>query len=143
MIKLEHLIYGYNIKGISSKIEKEINKDEERAVVIKYNDDTHGSCLLDDEGIVVAIIIFSNCVTKKNKTIEHQLIHTEQILVIIQKTMELLGNIRQEEANNIMKKLGMFDGTIKEKAVVFLNYVYKINILNGLLSFSMIENDIK
>lgn len=139
MIKLEHLIQGYNFNRIPAKIDKEINQDDERAGVIKYNDDTNGSYLLDDEGIVIAINIFSNCVVEKDKTMDHQLKHTTQTLLIIQKTMELLGNVKQEEANNIMKQLGMFSGTLKEKAVRFLNYIYKIDIANGLLMFSMIE----
>ena len=141
MIKLEHLIQGYNFNRIPAKIDKEINQDEESAGVIKYNDDTNGSYLLDDEGIVIAINIFSNCVVENNKTMEHQLKHTTQTLLIIQKTMELLGNIKQEEANKIMKQLGMFSGTLKEKAVKFLNYIYKIDTANGLLMFSMIEED--
>ena len=117
MIKLKHLIQGYNFNKIPAKIDKEINQEEERAGVIKYNENIHGSYLLDDEGIVVAT----------------------QTLLIIQKTMELLGNIKQEEANNIMKQLGMFSGKIKEKAVRFLNYVYKIDVANGLLMFTMLE----
>ena len=141
MIKLEHLIQGYNFNRIPAKIDKEINQDGESAGVIKYNDDTNGSYLLDDEGIVIAINIFSNCVVENNKTMEHQLKHTTQTLLIIQKTMELLGNIKQEEANKIMKQLGMFSGTLKEKAVKFLNYIYKIDTANGLLMFSMIEED--
>ena len=141
MIKLEHLIQGYNFNRIPAKIDKEMEQDEERAGVIKYNDDTNGSYLLDNEGIVIAINIFSNCVVENNKTMEHQLKHTTQTLLIIQKTMELLGNIKQEEANKIMKQLGMFSGTIKEKAVKFLNYIYKIDTANGLLMFSMIEED--
>lgn len=139
MIKLEYLIQGYNFNKIPAKIDKEINQDDERAGVIKYNDDTNGSYLLDDEGIVIAINIFSNCVVEKDKTMNHQLKHTTQTLLIIQKTMELLGNVKQEEANNIIKQLGMFSGKLKEKAVRFLNYVYKIDIANGLLIFSMIE----
>lgn len=141
MIKLEHLIQGYNFNRIPAKIDKEINQDGESAGVIKYNDDTNGSYLLDDEGIVIAINIFSNCVVENNKTMEHQLKHTTQTLLIIQKTMELLGNIKQEEANKIMKQLGMFSGTLKEKAVKFLDYIYKIDTANGLLMFSMIEED--
>lgn len=141
MIKLEHLIQGYNFNRIPAKIDKEINQDGESAGVIKYNDDTNGSYLLDNEGIVIAINIFSNCVVENNKTMEHQLKHTTQTLLIIQKTMELLGNIKQEEANKIMKQLGMFSGTLKEKAVKFLNYIYKIDTANGLLMFSMIEKD--
>ena len=139
MIKLKYLIQGYNFNKIPAKIDQEINKAGERAGVIKYNEDTNGSYLLDDEGIVVAINIFSNCVVEKDKTMDHQLKHTTQTLLIIQKTMELLGNIKQEEANNIMKQLGMFSGQIKEKAVRFLNYVYKIDAVNGLLIFTMLE----
>ena len=138
-MKLEHLIQGYNFNKIPAKIEQKINQDEEKAGVIKYNEDTNGSYLIDDNEIVIAINIFSNCIVEKNKTIDNQLKHTTQTLLIIQKTMELLANIKQEEANNIMKQLGMFSGKIKEKAVRFLNYVYKIDAANGLLMFTMIK----
>lgn len=138
-MNLKHLIQGYNFNKIPAKIDKEINQEKERAGVIKYNEKIHGSYLLDDEEIVVAITIFSNCVVEKDKTMDNQLKHTTQTLLIIQKTMELLGNIKQEEANNIMKQLGMFSGKIKEKAVHFLNYVYKIDVANGLLMFTMLE----
>lgn len=138
-MNLKHLIQGYNFNKIPAKIDKEINQEGERAGVIKYNENIHGSYLLDDEGIVVAINIFSNCVVEKDKTMDNQLKHTTQTLLIIQKTMELLGNIKQEEANNIMKQLGMFSGNIKEKAGRFLNYVYKIDVANGLLMFTILE----
>ena len=138
-MNLKHLIQGYNFNNIPAKIDQEINKAGERAGVIKYNEDTNGSYLLDNEGIVVAINIFSNCVVEKDKTMDHQIKHTTQTILIIQKTMKLLGNIKQEEANKIMKQLGMFSGQIKEKAVRFLNYVYKIDAANGLLMFTMVE----
>ena len=143
MIKLEHLIQGYNFNKIPAMIDKEIEEEGERAGVIKYNDDTNASYLLDNEGIIIAINMFSNCVVENDKTMEHQLEHTTQTLLIIQKTMELLGNIKQEEANKIMKQLGMFSGKIKEKAVKFLNYFYKIDTANGLLMFSMVEEENK
>lgn len=138
-MKLEHLIQAYNFNKIPTKIDKEINQDKERAGVIKYNEDINGSYLLDDEGIVVAINIFSNCVVENNKTMVNQLKHTTNTLTIIQKTIELLGNTKQEEANQILKQLGIFSGKIKRKAVRFTNYVYKIDVANGLLVFSMLE----
>ena len=94
-MNLKHLIQGYSFNKIPAKIDQEINKAGERAGVIKYNEDTNGSYLIDDEGIVVAINIFSNCVVEKDKTMNHQLKHITQTLLIIQKTMELLGNIKQ------------------------------------------------
>lgn len=138
-MKLEHLIQAYNFNKIPTKIDKEINQDKERAGVIKYNEDINGSYLLDDEGIVVAINIFNNCVVENNKTMVNQLKHTTNTLTIIQKTIELLGNTKQEEANQILKQLGIFSGKIKRKAVRFTNYVYKIDVANGLLVFSMLE----
>lgn len=138
-MKIEHLIQAYNFNKIPAKIDKEINQDKERAGVIKYNEDINGSYLLDDEGIVVAINIFSNCVVENNKTMVNQLKHTTNTLTIIQKTIELLGNTKQEEANQILKQLGIFSGKIKRKAVRFTNYVYKIDVANGLLVFSMLE----
>lgn len=142
-MNLKHLIQGYNFNKIPAKIDKEINQDGEKAGVIKYNENIHGSYLLDDEGIVVALNVFSNCVVVDNKTMDNQLKHTTKTLEIIQKTIELLGNTKQEEANNILKQLGMFSGKIKAKAVRFTNHIYKIDTANGLLMFSMLEEEDK
>ena len=85
-MNLKHLIQGYNFNKIPAKIDKEINQDGEKAGVIKYNENIHGSYLLDDEGIVVALNIFSNCVVVDNKTMDNQLKHTTKTLDIIQNT---------------------------------------------------------
>ncbi len=138
-MKLEHLIQGYNFNRIPIMIEREINDAKERAGVLKFDEDINASYLLDDEGIVIAMNLFSNCVVEKNKTMDNQLKHTTKTLTIIQKTIEQLGNTKQEEANQILKQLGMFSGKLKTKAVRFTDHVYKIDIANGLLIFSMIE----
>lgn len=142
-MNLEHLIQAYNFNRIPVKIEKEITDAKEKAGVLKFDEDINASYLLDDEGIVIAMNLFSNCVVANNKTMDNQLKHTTITLTIIQKTIELLGNTKQEEANNILKQLGMFSGKIKAKAVRFTNHVYKIDISNGLLLFSMIEEEDK
>lgn len=142
-MKPEHLIQGYNFNRIPAKIEKEITKEGEKAGVIKFSEDINASYLLDDEGIVVALNLFANCVVVNNKNINNQLKHTTQVLVIIQKTIELLGNTKREEANKIMKHLQMLSGNIKKKAVRFTNHIYKIDAVDGLLIFTMLEEKTK
>lgn len=143
MIKLEHLIQGYNFNRIQAKVDKEFNDSNEKAVVINFSSDINGAFLLDKEDIVVAVNLYANGVVQDNKTLDNQIKHTTETLIIIQKTMELVGNIKQEEANNILKQLGLFKGKIKDKAVRFLNYVYRIDAANGLLHFSMLEEEQK
>ncbi|MCI8618142.1 MAG: hypothetical protein HFJ60_07950 [Clostridia bacterium] len=138
-MKLEHLIQGYRFNRINAKIQQEIQQ-EDKAAVININEDINASCLIDDEGIVTAMNLFSNCVVQNNKTMKKQLEHTTQTINVIQKTIELLGNTKQEEANKIMNMLGMFSGKLEAKAVRFTNHVYKIDVANGLLIFSIIED---
>lgn len=136
-MKLEHLIQAYNFNNIHAEVEKEIEDDVEKAVVLKFNENISASCLIDAEGIVVSINLFSNCVVTNNKTLINQLEHTVTTLNIIKKTIELLGNTSKEEANNILKELNMFKDTLKTKAVRFLNTIHKVNISNGILIYSM------
>ena len=141
-MKLEHLIQAYNFNSISSNIEKQIEDKKERAGVIKFNDNIHASYLLDDEDIVIALNIFCNCVVDKN-TIEMQLQNVIDIIKIIQKSIELLGNTTQEEANKILDSLYMFEQKLETKSARYINHIYKIEVVNGLLIFSIIEDDIK
>lgn len=138
-MKLEHLIQGYNFNRVPVMLEREIKDKQEVAGVLKFDEDINASYLLDEEGIVIAMNLFSNCVVANNKTMNNQLKHTTKTLLIIQKTIELLGNTKQEEANKILKQLGLFNGQIKSKAVRFTNHIYKIDIANGLLLFSILE----
>ena len=139
-MKLEHLMQAYSFNKINANIEKETNNQKEKAGIIKFNDNVNASYLLDDEGIVVAMNLFSNCVVDNKKTIDNQIEHTINTLTIIQKTIELLANTKQEEANSILKQLGMFCGKIEAKAVIFTDYVFKIEAVGGLLMFTIIKN---
>ena len=139
-MKLEHLIQGYNFNRIPAKINKEINQDGERAGVINLYNGMSASYLLDEEEIVVAIKIFFNCLTTNDKTLDNQLSHCIKIINVIQKTIEILGNIPQKEANLIIEGLGMFDNTFKDgKKIKHLEHMYKAEVVNGLLCFSIIE----
>ncbi len=142
-MKLEHLIQGYNFNKIPAKINQEINKDNEKAGVIKFNEDIYASYLLDKKGFVEAINLFSNCVTARASKItsDNQIEHTINVLTIIQKTIELLGNTKKEEANSILNQLEIFNGQLKKKAVRFLDYIYKIESMDGILMFSIVKED--
>ncbi len=140
-MKLEHLMQAYSFNKINANIEKETNNQKEKAGVIKFDDDINASYLLDDEGIVVAINLFSNCIVMNNKTIDHQMKYTINTLTIIQKTIELIANTKQEEANNILKQLKLFSGKLETKAVRFIDYVFKIEIIEGLLMFTIIKEN--
>lgn len=139
-MKLEHLIQAYNYNRLPVKLE-DIKEYGEESGTIKFNEDINAAYLLDNEKAVIAMNIFINCIILKDKTINNMLIHTTQIINIIQKTIELLANTKQEEANKIMKQLGLFNGNIKKKSVKFINYVFKIDIVDGILMFSIIENE--
>ena len=142
-MKLEHLIQGYNFNKIPAKINQEINKDNENAGVIKFNEDIYASYLLDEKGFVEAINLFSNCVTARASkiNIDSQIEHTINTLTIIQKTIELLGNTKKEEVNSILNQLEFFSGQLKKKAVRFLDYIYKIEPMDGILMFSIIKEN--
>lgn len=138
-MKLEHLIQGYNFNLIPAKVKDEVNSETGVITYLK-SEDINASYLLNEDRFVTALIIFSNCVVRNNKTLDNQLKHTIDTLIVIQKTIELLGNASQEEANKILNKLGLFDKKIKKKAVCFRDYVYEVDIIDGLLKLSMIDN---
>ena len=138
-MKLEHLIQAYNFNKIPAKIEKEIDSPEEKAGVIKFNEDIYASYLLDEEEFVSSVNLFINAIKANNLDI--QLKHTTDVIIIIQKTIELITDVTQEEANNIMKSLGLFSGSIKEKAVRLFNYIYKIDGIKGILHLCILKEN--
>ncbi len=138
-MKLEHLIQGYNFNRIAARIKEETSLD---TGIITYMEDENinASYLLDEEGFVNALVLFSNCViVSHNKTIANQLKHTTDTLLIIQKSIELIGNTNQEEANKILINLGIFNKKIKRKAIKFMNHVYEVDCINAVLKFSITE----
>lgn len=142
-MKLEHLIQSYQFNRIPAKIKQTMKDKNEVAGVIEFNENIYASYLLDEEGFVIVLKLFINGIVDKNKKIANQIKHTTQSLIIIQKSIELLGNTKKEEANKILKSLGIFSGKIKEKAVKFFNYIYEIESPDGLLMFSILENENK
>lgn len=138
-MKLEHLIQAYNFNKIPANINEEIKQDNERAGVIKFNKNINASYLLDDEDIIVNMVIFCNCITYR-KELKEQLKHTVEVIKVLQKTIELLANVPQKEANMILENLGLFDDTFKEgKQIKHLKHKFKIQTKEGLLMFNVEE----
>lgn len=140
-MKLEHLIQGYNFNRIPAKIKEKISK--ETGVISYMDENINASYLLNEEGFVTALILFSNCIVSSNKTISNQIKHSTDVLLIIQKSIELLSNTKKEEANKILTALGLFNKKIKRKAVGFRNYIYEIDIIDSVIKFSIIEKENK
>lgn len=139
-MKLEHLIQAYNFNRITAKIKEENEYENERAGVIVFGNGISASYLLDNEDIVVAMKLFMNCLDKDNLTLSGQLSYTIRVLQIMQQTIMLLGNIPQKECNMILEKLGLFDNTFsKGKQIKHLQYIYKIEVIDGLLCLSVEE----
>lgn len=139
-MKLEHLIQAYNFNRIPAKIKEENEYENERAGVIVFGNGISASYLLDNEDIVVAMKLFMNCLDKDNLTLSGQLSYTIRVLQIMQQTIMLLGNIPQKECNMILEKLGLFDNTFsKGKQIKHLQYIYKIEVIDGLLCLSVEE----
>lgn len=113
-MRLKHLIQAYNFNKIPATLNKEINQDNEKAGVIKFNENINAAYLLDEEEIVVALNIFCNCITKE-LTIDSQISHTLKVIEVLQKTIELIANIPKKEVNMILKKLGLFDNTFQKR----------------------------
>ena len=49
--------------------------------------------------------------------------------------------INAVKQNNIMTKLGLFNGKLKEKAVRLIDYIYEIKPENGIIIFSMLKEN--
>ena len=140
-MNLKHLMQAYSFNNIVAKIEEEIVTSDERAGTIKFNEDINAAYLLGEDNNVIAMNIFANGITTNGRTIDDELRHATQTLIIIQKTIELLGNTKKEEANSILNQLEMFSGKIVTKAVRFLDYIYKIELIDGVLMFSIVKED--
>ena len=140
-MKIKHLIEGYNFNCIPAKINNEVEESGEKAGVIKFTEDIYASYLLDEEEFVSGLNIFINAVKQNNKEAKGQVEHSIETINIIQKTIELLGNLTQSEANSIMTKLGLFNGKLKEKAVRLIDYIYEIKSENGIIIFSMLKEN--
>lgn len=141
VMKIKHLIEGYNFNCIPAKINNEVEESGEKAGVIKFTEDIYASYLLDEEEFVSGLNIFINAVKQNNKEAKGQVEHSIETINIIQKTIELLGNLTQSEANSIMTKLGLFNGKLKEKAVRLIDYIYEIKPENGIIIFSMLKEN--
>jgi hypothetical protein len=142
VMKLEHLLQAYKINNIEAELE-EMNNNGEKAGVIIFAKGASGSYLLDDEDIVISMKMFFNCLVSKDCKLTEQLDHVTKILNIIQKTIMLIANIPQKECNMILEKLGLFDNTFKNgKQIKHLDHNYKIEVIDGLLCFSINEREL-
>lgn len=138
-MKLEHLLQAYKLNNIEAEI-KEMNSNNEKAGIITFANGISASYLLDNEEIVVAMKMFFNCLTTDSLKIQNQLNHVIKVINIMQKTIMLLSNVTQKEANMILESLGLFDNTFTEgKQIKHLDHTYKIEITNGLLCLSINE----
>lgn len=140
-MKLEHLIQAYNFNKVQANIKEEVQQEGDRAGVIEFYKGITASYLLDSEDIVTNLIIFCNCLAEQ-KDLGKQIEHTTKVIKVLQKTIELLANVSQLEANMILEKLGLFDNTFQQgKQIKHLEHSYQIKIINGLLCLSIKEND--
>lgn len=138
-MKLEHLLQAYKLNKVEAEL-KEINQGNERAGVITFADGISASYLLDSEDIVITMKIFFNCLTRNDFKVMSQINHVIKIINIMQKTITLLSNVTQKEANMILESLGLFDNTFKEgKQIKHLEHTYHIEVIDGLLCFSINE----
>lgn len=138
-MRLEDLIKAYKIKSIELEIE-EMNNEKERAGVIGFGNGISASYLLDEEDIIISMKIFINCLTLDEKNIINQFNHVIKVLKVLQETIILLSNISQSETNIILDKLGLFDNTFsKGKQIKHIDHIYKVEIVQGLLCFSISE----
>ena len=138
-MKLEHLIQAYKTNNVEAEL-KEINTNNERAGTIIFDNGISASYLLDNEEIVVAMKMFFNCLAKKGFKVTSQINHAIKVIDMMQKTIMLLSNITQKEANMMLESLGLFDGTFtEEKQIKHLEHVYKIEVISGLLCLTINE----
>ena len=138
-MKLEHLLQAYKINNIEAEL-KEMNSNNEKAGVITFTNGISASYLLDNEDIVIAMKMFFNCLTRDDFKLTSQINHVIKIINIMQNTIRLLGNATQKEANMILESLGLFDKTFTEgKQIKHLEHTYKIEVIDGLLCFSINE----
>lgn len=138
-MKLEHLLQAYKINNIDTEI-KDMSDNKERTGIITFADGISASYLLDDEDIVIAIKIFFNCLAKNDFKVMSQINHVIKIINIMQKTITLLSNVTQKEANMILESLGLFDDTFTEgKQIKHLEHTYRVEVMEGLLCLSINE----
>lgn len=138
-MKLEHLLQAYKVNNIEAEL-KDMSIGKERAGVINFAKGISASYLLDDEEIVIAMKIFINCFSRGITKADEYTAYILEAINVMQRTMMLLGNITQHEANMILEKLGAFDNRFKEgKQIKHLSHTYRLEVVEGLLCLSINE----
>lgn len=138
-MELEKLMQAYKINGVNAEL-KEMNEKKEKAGVILYENGISASYLLDNEDIIIIMKIFFNELTDDKLTLSNQIDYSVNVINIIKQTINLLANVTNEEINMILETLGLFDGTFKKgKQVRHLEFEYKIEIVSGLICFTIQE----
>ena len=142
-MKLEYLMQAYKINNINAEI-KDMSNETEKAGVITFSNGISASYLVDNEDIVIAMKIFFNCLepNKNNITINSQVDYAVKIIGVMQRTIMLLANITQKEANMILESLGLFNNIFtntNEKKIKHLEHEYRIEAIDGLLCFTINE----
>lgn len=138
-MELEKLMQAYKINGVNAEL-KEMNEKKEKAGVILYENGISASYLLDNEDIIIIMKIFFNKPTNDKLTLSNQINYSVNVINIIKQTINLLANVTNEEINMILETLGLFDSTFKKgKQVRYLEFEYKIEIVSGLICFTIQE----
>lgn len=136
-MKFEHLIQAYKVNNIKADVET-MDENNERAGTIKFDKGIASAYLLDDEDIVISLKMFFNCLG--GNTMSEQLSHSIKVLNLIQQTIILLSNVSKKECNMIIEKLGLLDSSFKGgKMIKHLDFVYRVEVIDGLLCFSLDE----
>ena len=138
-MNLKHLLESYKYNMINVELQEINRKSNESFGVLKFNDDISSVFYLEPkEEYVKSIQIISAATPSKDLTLSNQLKHTEKLLEIIIKTIQILTYLNEQEIKIILNSLGLFDGSfIEKKQLKHDKYYFKIAVIDNLLMLTI------
>lgn len=138
-MNLKYLLESYKYNMINVELQEINRKPNESFGVLKFNDDISSVFYLEPkEEYVKSIQIISAATPSKDLTLSNQLKHTEKLLEIIIKTIQILTYLNDQEIKIILNSLGLFDGSfIEKKQLKHDKYCFKTAVIDNLLMLTI------
>ncbi|WP_159641815.1 hypothetical protein [Erysipelothrix anatis] len=114
-----------------------LQSEQNGSGVIKYTEDIMTTYFLAELD-VKAVQVFASAKVSNDAAL--QLSHTTKLIEVIQNTFMVLIDVDQAQANEIMKLIGMFDGSFVDgKQAAVYDYLIKVEVANGLILVAVTE----
>lgn len=105
--------------------------------VLEHTEHIFATYFLEDDSIK-SVQIFATAFVSAE--LDVQLAHTTDLLKFLTDTMKGLCDLTEDEANQTIKRLGLFDGTfVSGKESTAYDYLFKVKTQDGLILIAIAE----